>query len=49
MLNHRNLFDNVVHLEMGIEPPFWRSANVPGGDEFNKSNLKKYSPRIKML
>ena len=36
-------------LEMGIEPPFWRSANVPGGDEFNKSNLKKYSPRIKML
>lgn len=36
-------------LEMGIEPPFWRSANVPGGDEFNKSNLKKYSSRIKML
>ena len=36
-------------LEMGIEPPFWRSANVPGGDEFNKTNLKKYSPRIKML
>ena len=36
-------------LEMGIEPPFWRSANVPGGDEFNKANLKKYSPRVKML
>lgn len=36
-------------LEMGVEPPFWRSANVPGGDEYNRTNLKKYSPRIKML
>lgn len=36
-------------LERGIEPPFWRSANVPGGDEFNRKNLTKYSPRIKML
>lgn len=38
-----------VCLERGIEPPFWRSANVPGGDEFNQANLAKYSPRIKML
>ena len=36
-------------LARGIEPPFWRSANVPGGDEFNRKNLDKYSPRIKML
>lgn len=36
-------------LARGIEPPFWRSANVPGGDEFNNKNLKKYSPRVKML
>ena len=36
-------------LAIGIEPPFWHSANVPGGDEFNQKNLKKYSPRIKML
>lgn len=36
-------------LAMGVEPPFWRSANIPGGDEFNKRNLEKYSPRIKML
>lgn len=36
-------------LARGVEPPFWRSANVPGGDEFNKKNLQKYSPRIKML
>lgn len=38
-----------VCLNTGIEPPFWRSANVPGGDEFNQTNLKKYSSRIKML
>lgn len=36
-------------IEKGIEPPFWRSANVPGGDEFNRKNLDKYSSRIKML
>lgn len=36
-------------LAMGIEPPFWRSANVPGGDEFNAKNLAKYNGRIKML
>ena len=29
--------------------PFWRSANVPGGDEFNQKNLEKYRGRIKML
>lgn len=38
-----------VCLERGTEPPFWRSANVPGGDEFNQKNLKKYMGRIKML
>ena len=36
-------------LRRGVEPPFWRSANVPGGDEFNQKNLKKYGPRVKML
>lgn len=36
-------------LARGIQPPFWRSANIPGGDAFNQANLKKYSPRIKML
>ena len=36
-------------LEEGITPPMWKSANVPGGDEFNKKNIKKYKPRIKML
>lgn len=33
----------------GVMPPVWRSANAPGGDEFNAANLAKYSPRIKNL
>lgn len=33
----------------GIEPPVWRSANAPGGDEFNAHLLSKYNPRIKSL
>lgn len=32
-----------------IVPPVWRSANAPGGDEFNAANLKKYRPRVKSL
>ena len=36
-------------LARGIQPPVWRSANVPGGDESNQKNLAKYSPRVKML
>ena len=36
-------------VENGVEPPVWRSANVPGGDEFNKAYIEKYKPRIKML
>jgi len=33
----------------GIEAPVWRSANAPGGDEFNAKYLEKYNPRIKSL
>lgn len=33
----------------GITPPVWRSANAPGGDEFNQANLKKYRPLVKSL
>lgn len=33
----------------GITPPVWRSANAPGGDEFNAKYLKKYKPQIKSL
>ena len=33
----------------GIEPPVWRSANAPGGDEFNARYVDKYLPRVKSL
>ncbi len=33
----------------GIEPPIWRSANAPGGDEANARYVEKYQPRVKML
>jgi len=36
-------------VDEGIEPPIWLSANVPGGDEYNKKYLKKYKYRIKHL
>lgn len=36
-------------LAEGIQPPMWKSANVPGGDEFNQALIEKYKPRIKML
>lgn len=36
-------------LEMGVEPPLWRSANLPGGDEANRLLEEKYIPRIKHL
>jgi uncharacterized phosphosugar-binding protein len=36
-------------VERGITPPVWRSANAPGGDEFNAAMVKKYKPLIKSL
>lgn len=36
-------------LEAGVKPPMWKSANVPGGDEFNTEYINKYKARIKML
>ena len=36
-------------LERGIDPPVWRSANVPDGDAFNVEYIAKYSPLIKNL
>jgi len=36
-------------VKRNIVPPVWKSANTPGGDEFNKANMDKYKPRIKML
>lgn len=36
-------------LEKGINPPVWRSANMPGGDEVNKKYFDQYMGRIKHL
>lgn len=36
-------------IKMGIEPPVWKSANVPGGDEYNRKHLERYFNRIKYL
>lgn len=33
----------------GIEPPVWRSANVPGGDQYNARFIDNYLPRVKSL
>jgi len=36
-------------VENGVQPPLWMSANLPGGDEANRSLEEKYIPRIKHL
>jgi uncharacterized phosphosugar-binding protein len=36
-------------VSMGIEPPIWTSANLPGGDKKNRKLEKKYTPLIKHL
>lgn len=38
-----------ILIEMGVEPPVWKSANSPGGDEHNKKYKDKYLKRIKHL
>lgn len=34
---------------MGVEPPIWTSANLPGGDEKNRRYEDLYIPRVKHL
>lgn len=36
-------------LQKGIQPPVWRSANIPGGTEYNENISKKYRHLIKHL
>jgi uncharacterized phosphosugar-binding protein len=36
-------------INMGIDPPVWKSANSPGGDEYIKKYKDKYRTRIKYL
>lgn len=34
---------------MGIEPPIWTSANLPGGDQKNRQLEETYIPRVRHL
>lgn len=49
MLNSLNAETINLLIERGVEPPVWFSANVPGGDEYNKSFYDNNMPRIKHL
>jgi uncharacterized phosphosugar-binding protein len=47
---HRMIIEAVAEMKRrGLEPPIFRSANLPGGDEFNAKLLEKYRPRVKDL
>lgn len=47
---HRLVIEVVKKLvEKGVKPPIWRSANIPGGDEYNKKYIEKYMKRVKYL
>ena len=47
---HRMVIEAVAEMKKrNIEPPIFRSANLPGGDEFNAKLLEKYRPRVKDL
>jgi len=47
---HRMVMEAVAEMvRRGLEPPIFRSANLPGGDEFNAALLKRYKPRVKDL
>jgi uncharacterized phosphosugar-binding protein len=47
---HRMVIEATAAMtKRGIEPPIFRSANLPGGDEFNARMLKKYRDRVKDL
>ena len=49
-LAHRMIMEAVAEMvKRGLEPPIFRSANLPGGDEYNAGLLKKYKPRVKDL
>jgi len=47
---HRLVMEAVREMKrLGLEPPIYRSANLPGGDEFNAKLLKRYFNRVKGL
>lgn len=47
---HRLVIEAVAAMvERGLEPPIYRSANLPGGDEYNGKLLARYRGRVKDL
>ena len=47
---HRMVIEAVAEMRRrGLEPPVFRSANLPDGDEFNAKLLARYKPRVKDL
>ena len=47
---HRMVIEAVAEIKRrGLEPPIFRSANLPGGDEFNAKLLERYKMRVKDL
>ncbi len=47
---HRLVIEGVAEmLNRGLEPPIFRSANLPGGDEYNAKLVARYKPRVKDL
>jgi uncharacterized phosphosugar-binding protein len=47
---HRMIIEAVAEMrKRGLEPPIFRSANLPGGDEFNAKMIERYKMRVKDL
>ena len=47
---HRMVIEAVAEMKRrGLEPPIFRSANLPEGDAFNARLLERYKPRVKDL
>jgi len=47
---HRMVIEAVAEMvSRGLEPPVFRSANLPGGDEFNARLIARYRNRVKDL
>jgi uncharacterized phosphosugar-binding protein len=47
---HRMVMEAVAAMvQRGLEPPIFRSANLPGGDEFNAKLIERYRNRVKDL
>ncbi|HOI56079.1 MAG TPA: SIS domain-containing protein [Phycisphaerae bacterium] len=47
---HRMVIEAVAEMvARGLEPPIFRSANLPGGDEFNAQLIERYRHRVKDL